>query len=146
MLCPRLGHNISNCWYPKICSNLYFYKRVCILLVHYTLCMIFQINCYSKLYSINGPNVIVWLPLLLDISDNIWIVIICCPVCDVINLENNLIKSFFYITKKLGKNINILSRRAIKGGEGGGFLCPFLKIRKSALILEKRSWLYPSLC
>ena len=43
------------------------------------------------------------LSLLYEILDNICIVIICCPVCDVINLEIDLsfpIKTFFYITTK----------------------------------------------
>ena len=39
---------------------------------------------FLMLYSINGPNFIVWLSLLLEILGNICVVIICFPVCDVI--------------------------------------------------------------
>ena len=55
------------------------------------------------LHSINWPNFIVRLPLLLEILDNICIAIICRPVYDVINIEINLsflIKPFFWLTKK----------------------------------------------
>ena len=48
------------------------------------------------LYSTN------WLPLRLDISDNMSIVIVCYPVCDIINFEIDLsflIKLFSYMTK-----------------------------------------------
>ena len=41
------------------------------------------------LYFINWPNFIDWLPLLLQKLGNICIVIICCPVFDVINFEVN---------------------------------------------------------
>ena len=109
---PRLGHNISNCWYPKICSNLYFYKRVCVLLVHYTLCMIFQINCCSKLYSINGPNFIVWLP-----SSDIGQYMYC-----------NYLWSSLWRHKSWKQPYQVVF------------------LHKSALMLEKRPWLYPSLC
>ena len=34
-------------------------------------------------------------------------------------------------------NFTISVRRATRGKEGGGLPCPFLKIKKSALILEK---------
>ena len=53
----------------------------------------------------------VWLPLLLEILDNICTVIICCPVCEVINFETNfsfLVKLFFYVTKKSGQNCKYL--------------------------------------
>ena len=65
----------------------------------------FSIKIFLMLYSVNWPNFIVWLLLLLEILDNKCIVIISCPVCDVINLEINLsflTKPFFYITKKSG--------------------------------------------
>ena len=55
------------------------------------------------LYSINWPIFIDWLPLLLEILGNICIVIICYPVCDIINLETKLsflIKLFSGMTKK----------------------------------------------
>ena len=63
------------------------------------------------LYSINWPNLIVWLPLLLVILGNVFIVIICYPVFDVINFEINLsffIKQFFYIIKNLGQKLTYL--------------------------------------
>ena len=45
---------------------------------------------------------------LFEILSNMCIVIICCPVCDVMNFEINfLIKWLFNITKKSDKNMNI---------------------------------------
>ena len=46
---------------------------------------------------------IVLLPLLFKILENICVVIIFCPVCDVKNVEINLsflIMTFFYLTKE----------------------------------------------
>ena len=45
---------------------------------------------FSMLYSINWPNVIVWLSLLVVILDKICILVIDCPACDVINFDMNL--------------------------------------------------------
>ena len=66
----------------------------------------FSRKIFIVLYSIIWPNFIVWLPLLLKILGNMCIVIIPCPVCDVINFEtihNSLIKLCFYIIKKSGQ-------------------------------------------
>ena len=55
------------------------------------------------LYSINWANIIVWLPLLFEILDNICIAIVCFPGCDVMNFEINpmvLMKLLFYTTKR----------------------------------------------
>ena len=55
------------------------------------------------LYSIKPPNILAWLPLLLDILGNVWIVIICFPVSDTIDFEISLsilIKTFTYMIKK----------------------------------------------
>ena len=68
------------------------------------------------LYFINWPNYIVWLPLLLAILGNLCIMIICFPVCDIINFETNLsflIKLFLYITKKSGQNCKQLKKKQL---------------------------------
>ena len=65
---------------------------------------------FLRLYFINWPKCIAWLPFFLEILDNMCIVIICCPACDVINFEINHnfpIKPFFYETKKSGRKCNI---------------------------------------
>ena len=49
----------------------------------------FERKIFLALYFINWPSVIVWLPLLLKISGDMCIAIICYPVCDVINFEIN---------------------------------------------------------
>ena len=66
----------------------------------------FSRKIFIVLHSIIWLNFIVWLPLLLKILGNMCIVIIPCPVCDVINFEtihNSLIKLCFYIIKKSGQ-------------------------------------------
>ena len=64
----------------------------------------FLTKVFLVLCSINWLNVIVWLPLLLEILGDICITIVCKPVCDVINFKINLIfliKLFFYMTKNV---------------------------------------------
>ena len=62
------------------------------------------------LYSINWPNFIIWLPLILGILGNNRIVLICFSVCDVIN--NFLIKSLLYmLNKKSGPKFKQLKNR-----------------------------------
>ena len=61
------------------------------------------LRLFLILYSINWPNFIDWLPLLLEILGKVYIAIICFLVCDIKNFKVNLnflIKSFSYITKK----------------------------------------------
>ena len=56
------------------------------------------------LYSINWPNFIACLPLLLDILDNMCIVVVCYPDCDVMDFEINLIfliETFFLNDQKV---------------------------------------------
>ena len=64
----------------------------------------FSTKMFLMLYSINWPNLIAWLPLLLEILGNMWIAIVCYPGCDVINFETNLIfliESFFLHDQKV---------------------------------------------
>ena len=56
------------------------------------------------IYSIIWPDFIVWLPLPLEILNNLCIAIISFQVCYIINFEINfsfLIKPFSYMTKKV---------------------------------------------
>ena len=58
-------------------------------------CMIFEKKkLFLTPYSINWPNFIVWLCLLLEILDNMCIAITCHPGCDVINFEIRLTLAF----------------------------------------------------
>ena len=50
----------------------------------------FQRKVFLTLYSINWQNFIVWLLLILEILCNMWFVIFCFPVYDVIILKSNL--------------------------------------------------------
>ena len=52
--------------------------------------MIFSRKILLVLFSINLTNFTVSLPLLLEVLDNMYIVIICFPVHDVINFGNKL--------------------------------------------------------
>ena len=67
----------------------------------------FPRKSFLMLCSINWPNFIVWLSLLLQILDIMYIVITGCQVCDVQNFGINnsfLFYQFFYITKMLAQN------------------------------------------
>ena len=46
----------------------------------------FSRNIFLMLYSIDSPNFIVSLSLLLEISGNMSIAIVCYPVCDIVSL------------------------------------------------------------
>ena len=63
---------------------------------------------FPMLYSINWPNFIVLMPLLLEILDNICIGIVCFPGCDVKNFETIVIfpiKPLFYMTRNVKTKI-----------------------------------------
>ena len=51
----------------------------------------FSTKMFLISYSINWPNFIAWLPLLLEILGNMCIGIVCYPGCDVMDFEINLI-------------------------------------------------------
>ena len=73
-----------------------------------------SIKMLFKLYSINWPSFIVWLPLLLEIFRNMCIAIVCWPGYDVINFKTNLtflIKPFLYMTKRSRKKLKISWKR-----------------------------------
>ena len=71
---------------------------------------------------INWPNLIVWLPLLIEVLGNICIVSICFPVCGVIDFEINLafLSSHFpRWPKKSGQKFKYLrTKRALKMYKG----------------------------
>ena len=70
----------------------------------------FSRKIFLILYSINRPNIIVSLGLVLEMLGNMCITNICLPGCDVMNFEINifLIRPFFCITKKSGQNLKYL--------------------------------------
>ena len=77
-------------------------------------CIWFFQEKFLMLHSIDWPNFTVCLPSLLAILDNMCIVIICCPVCDIINFEINhsfLIKALLCRTWTQDKNVNISRRK-----------------------------------
>ena len=51
----------------------------------------FSTKMFLTLFSINCPNFIAWLPLLLEILGNMSIAIVCYPDCDVMDFEISLI-------------------------------------------------------
>ena len=80
----------------------------------------FSTKMFLMLYSINWPNFIVWLSLLLEILGNMCIAIVCWPGCDVINFKINLIfliKPFLYMTKKSRQNLKFLKNEKSFQGE-----------------------------
>ena len=69
---------------------------------------------FLVLYFINWPSFIVWLPLVLEMLDNMSIWIVCFPGCDVIDFEINLIfqiKPFSYITKTSKQKVKYLENK-----------------------------------
>ena len=110
---PRLVHTIKanyknlDCW-SRDMLNFDFSRKDLRLasLPHFV--YNFWRKMFFMVYSINWANFIVWLSLLREILGNICLVIICCPVYDVINVEINcpfFTKPFFYISKSQEKNV-----------------------------------------
>ena len=104
---PRFVHTIKSNFIafqtanPEICSSLVLI-RVLGLAFPPHFVYDFSRKILLMLYSINWQSFIVWSSLLLGIFEDICIVIVCCPVFDVINFEINrsfFFKPFFYITK-----------------------------------------------
>ena len=80
----------------------------------------FLLNFWRKIilsYSINWPDLFVWLSLLHEILANVHIVILCLPSCEVMNFEIKLIfliKSFFQHDQNVNtKNLNILRMKEL---------------------------------
>ena len=100
---------ISDCWSRDRLSFDFLEK--CLGLVsppHFVYDFLKKIFLMS--YFINWPNLIVRLPLLLEILRSICILSICFPVYDAINFEISLsflIQPFFYMTKKVRTKIQI---------------------------------------
>ena len=94
----------------------------------------FSRKIFLMLYSVKWPTFIVWLPLLLEILDNIT----CCPVYDVINFEINhifLIKSLFQITKKSGQKYEYLkNEKSYQYEIFLSFLRGFIKVNKNIFL------------
>ena len=66
---------------------------------------------FLMLYSINWPNFVLLLHLLLKIFGSMCIVVICLAVCDVISLKLTfLIKPFSYITKRPRQKFKYLKK------------------------------------
>ena len=97
------------------------------------------------LYSINRINFIVWLLLLHEKLDNMRVVIVSIPVCDVINFETLVFSSshFLHNQKSQDKNLNILrTKRDILTGNKTHFssiLKGFLLKQIKATFLEDES-------
>ena len=81
---------ISDCWSTDM-LNFDFSKKEQILVSPQYFVYDFSRKTLLKLYSINWPNFIVWLSLLLEIFGNISTVVICFPINDVLNFELTLL-------------------------------------------------------
>ena len=108
---PRPGHTIKQTFtifqnvHLEICSILNFVKGF-----GTSFSTTFWVRFFKKiffmLYSISWPNWISWLPFLPEILGNMCIVIICCPVCGVINLKLTI--AFLSSRKKTGQKCKYL--------------------------------------
>ena len=67
---------------------------------------------FLTLCSVNLQDSIVWLRLLLEISDKMCIVIICFSVDEILNFEINISCLFLHAPKNKDKRLNILRTKA----------------------------------
>ena len=104
-----VSKNFGSSWLRHQIKKTLWNSRLLIQInVYYILCMIFQEKYFSG-YVLLTYYINVWLPLFHVTCWNIVIILVCFPVCDVINFETDfsfLIKLFFYMTKKPGQNWN----------------------------------------
>ena len=99
-----------NCWFRHVHNSDFLGKSLDILssfsLLH-ILHMVFQQKCFSDyillVYQISLSGCFYFL----NVLGNISVVSVCFPGC-VISFEINLIKSFFYITKKSRQKLKYL--------------------------------------
>ena len=77
----------------QICSISMFYEKIWTSFST-TICIWFLTKIFLMSYFIKWPNYTVCLTLSLEALGNICIVIICCPVCGIINFEIN--RSIFF--------------------------------------------------
>ena len=96
-----------------------FYESLGLTSPPYFVC-VFSRKTFLILYYINWPNFIFWLPLLLEISGNMSIVIFCYTIFDVINFEiflSLLIKSFSYMIEYSVKKLKYFKKEKSFKGE-----------------------------
>ena len=94
------------------------------------------------IYSINWPNLIVWLPLLLEMFGNMCITIVCFQVCDAINFETSpifLIKPFTCMIKKSRQKFKYLkNEKSFKGEINSIFLSLLKGFQMSKIVSDLR--------
>ena len=103
-------HEILDCW-SRDKFNFNFSEKVLRLVSPRQFVYDFSRRVFLMLHSINWPNFIVGLPLLLEIMGNMCITIVCYSGCDVIKFEINLIfliKLFWDMTKKSRQKLKYL--------------------------------------
>ena len=103
---------VSACFNRTQLDNLNYWSREKGLKISSPINFVYDFflkKIFLMLHSINWPNFTIWLPLLLEVLDNIWLIIVCFPGCDVIIFEIKfifLIKSFLYMTEKSREKFN----------------------------------------
>ena len=104
----------------------------------------FRRKIFLMLYFFDWPNFIVRLPLFFDKLGNMSIVIICCPVCAVINFAINLnilVKPFSRWSISQIKNVNVWRTKRAFNMKWKVFFIIF----KGLLVCQKlsQSWKWP---
>ena len=104
----------------EIYSILTFQKRTWKQFLYHTLFIIFQekcFSCYIRLTDLTKFHIRIAIAseildiMCIEILENMYIVIVCLPGCDVIKFQINLtflIKPFFYMTKRPRKKFKYL--------------------------------------
>ena len=101
---PRLGDAIKINYKISDCLSRDMFEKGLGLVSLTRFVFDFSRKIFHISHSIKWSTFIIWLPLLLEILDNMCIVIICFPVYDARNFENSLsffIRACFYMNKKL---------------------------------------------
>ena len=98
-------------WSNRLAPDLFLFSKILNMRKKQVASALFSIcfgNCrlWHMLYSINWPNFIVWLALILDYVGNMYIFIICFQVYNAIHFDIQAV--FLNAQKVQGINLNIL--------------------------------------
>ena len=95
----------------QICAKFWFFRKGLEIVSPLHFVHDISRKIFLMLCSIDWPNLTAWLHVLLELLGNMFIGTVCFSGYGIINFEINLIvliKTFFYMTKKLIQKINYL--------------------------------------
>ena len=123
-------YNILDCWSRNVLVLDFLLKGLELASPPYFV-YDFSRKIFLTSYSINWPNFIAWLPLLLEILGNMFIIVICLPACDVKILKLTFLKLYYqviFLHDQKGHDKNLMSSEQ---KDFSSFLKAFIEANKN---------------